>query len=300
MPALYRTVNQNVNIPGKRPLFIGGVVCAALLFIGVTWALADAIGVYAAPVGMFVGFALPASFLFIKGQRGNKPLRFPYRQVLTALLLAAALAGVAELLPDASPIVELAIALVLIALWIVLLVPLRAIPRAHWTPLLHMLRSFRRGTPANFRPRRGLRGLEQAERDELRAAVAGRVPRERLQPVEAGEGERLVRELRKVGRRGGIPLAKRTRHDAGLAMVLFEPASTAVRNAAGRGAMAAGADPNDLRALEDLVSHLSKVPDDAWYGTPAKETRSARRAARLRRGFSRSRRLRGRPRSSSA
>ena len=33
-------MNQNVNLPNKRPLFIGGVIAAALLFIGVTWALA--------------------------------------------------------------------------------------------------------------------------------------------------------------------------------------------------------------------------------------------------------------------
>ncbi len=33
-PALYRTVNQNVALPNKRPFFIAGVISAALLFIG--------------------------------------------------------------------------------------------------------------------------------------------------------------------------------------------------------------------------------------------------------------------------
>ena len=74
MPALYRTINQNVAVPNKRPFFIGGVVAAALLFIGVTWLLVGEIGVYAAPVGMIIGFGIPALLLFIRGQRGKKPL----------------------------------------------------------------------------------------------------------------------------------------------------------------------------------------------------------------------------------
>jgi O-antigen/teichoic acid export membrane protein len=299
MPALYRTVNQNVNVQNKRPYFIGGVISAALIFIGVTWALAGEIGVYAAPIGMIVGFGLPAGFLFLKGQLGNKPLFFPYREVLTALLLAAALAGGAQLLPQMNKFLDLAVALVLIGFWIGLLVPLRAIPRAHWTPLLHMIRSFRRGTPASFRPRRGLRALDPAARSELRAAVVERMPRERLDPAAGEQGLRLVRSLRLVGKRGGIPLARESELDGRLAIVLFEGASTAVRNASGRGALAAGADPNDLRALEDLVAHLAKIPDDAWDGTLAKETRGRRRAARLRRPLSRNR-TRARPRSSSA
>ena len=30
---------------------------------------------------MIVGFGIPALLLFIRGQRGNKPLYFPYREV---------------------------------------------------------------------------------------------------------------------------------------------------------------------------------------------------------------------------
>ncbi len=41
----------------------------------------------------------------------------------------------------------------------------------------------------------------------------------------------------------------------------------AVRGATMRALLADGADPEDLRALEDLVQHLSRVPDDAWEGT---------------------------------
>jgi O-antigen/teichoic acid export membrane protein len=286
MPALYRTVNQNVAVPHKRPLFIGGVVCAALIFIGVTWALAGEIGVYAAPVGMIVGFGLPAGFLFVRGQRGRKPLHFPYREVLTALLLAAAITAGFHLLPEMNKFVELAIALALIALWIVLLAPLRAIPPEHWKPIVHMIRSFRSGTPADFRPRKGLRSLEPDMRDELREAVVGRLPRERLQANGGEESLHLVTALRRVGAEGGIPVGRPSEHDAEMGPYLFEDASTAVRNASMRRLLERGAEANDLRALDDLVTTLARVPVEAWEDRPVKRRghrgRRRRAAAELR------------------
>jgi hypothetical protein len=279
-------VNQNVNIPNKRPLFIGGVISAALLFIGVTWALAGAIGVYAAPIGMIAGFGLPALFLFLRGQFGKKPLFFPYREVGTALLLAVAIGGAAQLLPDMNPWLDLVVAAAGCLLWIVLLVPLGAIPPEHWTPLVHMLRSFRRGTPVSFRPRKGLRALDPAIRDELRLAVVGRLPRERLVPAAGDEGVRLVAALRLVAEEGGIPAGEPTELDPELAVFLFEDASTAVRNASMRRLLDKGADANDLRSLEDLVTGLARVPVEAWEDRPVKRRghrgRRRRAAAELR------------------
>ena len=81
MPALYRTVNQNVAVPNKRPVLHrrrdrgGAAVHRRHLAAG------GEIGVYAAPIGMIVGFGIPALFLFVRGQRGKKPLFFPYREV---------------------------------------------------------------------------------------------------------------------------------------------------------------------------------------------------------------------------
>ncbi|MFI5121834.1 MAG: lipopolysaccharide biosynthesis protein [Vicinamibacteria bacterium] len=286
MPALYRTVNQNVAVPNKRPFFIGGVIAAALLFIGLTWALVGAIGVYAAPVGMIVGFGIPASLMFIRGQRGKKPLYFPYRQVGTALLLAVVIAGAFELLPEINHWVELVIALFLCFVWMVLLIPLRAIPEAHWKPLIHMVRSFRSGTPSDFRPRKGLRSIEPEIRDELRQAVVGRLPRERLRPDAGDEGLRLVTALRRVGEEGGIPVGRATELDAEMAVHLFEDASTAVRNASMRRLLEQGAEANDLRSLDDLVNTLARVPVEAWEDKPVKRRghrgRRRRAAAQLR------------------
>ena len=80
------------------------MIAAALLFIGVTWLLVGEIGVYAAPIGMIVGFGIPALLLFIRGQRGKKPLFFPYREVLTALALAVVIAGVAAAAAGVQPL----------------------------------------------------------------------------------------------------------------------------------------------------------------------------------------------------
>jgi O-antigen/teichoic acid export membrane protein len=282
MPSLYRTVNQNVSLPNKRPWFIGGVICAALLFIGVTWGLVGEIGVYAAPVGMIVGFGIPALVLFVRGQRGKKPLHFPYREVATALLLAAAIVAGFEALPELSPVIELIIALAGCGLWIALLGPLRAIPRAHWRPIIHMIRSFGRGTPAHFRARKGLRSLEPEQRDELREAVVVRMPPELLDPAQgSSRGFALVNSLRQVGNHGGVPCGRPTRRDGEIAIFLFEDTSTAVRAATMRGLLEAGVDPNQLRALEDLTKTLAKLPVEAWTDEPVKRghRRRRRRAA---------------------
>ena len=98
------------------------------------------------------------------------------------------------------------------------------------------------------------------------------LPPERLTPSEdSDEGARLVRLLRRVGSAGGIPIAESDPLDAQIAPCLFADASTAVRNASMRRVLSAGADSNDIRALEDLVAHLSRVPDDGWEGAPEGE-----------------------------
>ena len=200
-------------------------------------------------------------------------------------MLAALIAAGFEALPEFEPWLELIAAIAGCGLWIVLLGPLRAIPPEHRRPLLHMVRSFRRGTPADFRPRKGLRGIEPQEREELRRAVVARLPRERLLPEAGDEGVRLVASLRKVGNHGGVPCGSPTRRDPEIALFLFEDASTAVRGASMRAVLDRGVDPNQLRALEDLVKTLARLPVEAWEGKPATRGYRGRRrraAAQLR------------------
>ena len=290
MPSMYRTVNQNVNLSHKRMLFILGCVGAAIAFIGVTVALAPEIGAYAAPIGMLIAFGIPSALMFARNQTGAKPIDFPYRAVLIAFTLAAALAAAFAVL-ELGPFVELAIAAALLALFVVALVPLGVIPEYHRGPLLHTVRSLGRGTPANFKPRRGLRAIEPAEREHLRVAVIAGLPAFRL-AQEPEEGERLVRALRRVGARGGIPVELETSKDAAIARYLFENDPTAVRNAVMRTLLDAGVDSNDLRTLEDLVTHLGRAPDDAWEGLSGSERKRALPGAARRRRAVRKRELR--------
>ena len=190
------------------------------------------------------------------------------------------IAGGAEFLPEVNHWVELVVAGFLCLVWMVLLIPLHAIPPAHWKPLIHMIRSFRSGTPSNFRARKGLRSLDPAVRHDLRQAVVGRLPRERLRPDAGPEGAMLVAALRQVGQEGGIPVGEAHPLDPNTAVFLFEDASTAVRNASMRKLLDEGAEPNDLRSLEDLVTTLGRAPVEAWEDRPIKRRGHRRRRRR--------------------
>ena len=266
MPAFYRTVNSNVALPRKRRLFIAGSVLAALLFFGVTAALAGPLGIYAAPVGLIAGFAVPSAYLFVRCQRGNRRIDFPYSETARALALALAVGAAYSLaIPPVPFLARLAIAVALLAVYLVLLFAFRVIPESHWRPLAHMARSVVRGTTEReLNPRAGLRALPEDRRCDLRAAISQGLPAERLR---TDEGAELVASLRAVGVRAGAgSMLERSGDEREVAVFLFEAAPTAVRNASMRRLLAEGADSNQLRALEDLVLLLGRVPDDAWHG----------------------------------
>ena len=266
MPALYRTVNQNVILPNARPIFVAGCLGAMAIFIGLTLLLAPEIGTYAAPVSMLVAFGLPASYMFVRSQLGNRPIDFPYREVLTALVLAAAIAAGFLALPDLGVVASLAVALILLPAYLGGLVVLRVIPENHWQPLAHMARSALRGsTVSGFNPRAGMRALPDPQRKMLSKAVNQGLPERRLRAD--GKGEELVGILRRLGAAAGVPgVAEPSERDEEISVFLFDRAPTAVRNASMRSLLSDGAPSDELRALEDLVAHLRRVPDEAWMG----------------------------------
>lgn len=273
-PALIRTVSQQTNWPDRtRATSIFSAAGAAALFIVVTMLLAPEIGVYAAPVGMIAGMLPPVVYILVRCQRGPDRIAIPYPAVGTALGLAIVVGGVYELLPSLPFAVETALALGFSALYLALLPVLRVLPEAHWDALRHMTRSLVSGRPDRFQPRRGLRALEQDERDGLRAAVARSwATRDRRSRSEADGGRagadsaELLGALRRAGERGGVPVGDPSPLDAEIGAYLFSSEPTAVRNATMRQLLGDGADAAELRALEDLVSHLATVPDEAWLG----------------------------------
>ncbi len=278
-PALMRTVNQQTMWPGRTKVtFICCAVLAAILFISVTALLAPEIGNYAAPVGMVAGLAPPTIYLFVRSQRSPDRISFPYQEVGTALVVATVIGVAYELLPSLHVVAEAAVALAFAALYVGLLFVLRVIPESHWEALSHMTRSLVSGRPDQFRPRRGLRALQQSERDALRAAVEsswhtrGSAGEPGPDGSDATAFEQLVRTLRRAGEGGGVPVGTASALDAEIGAYLFSSAPTAVRNADMRRLLGDGADAADLRALEDLVSHLAAASDDAWAGRRRQET----------------------------
>jgi O-antigen/teichoic acid export membrane protein len=272
MPAMYRTVNQNTILPNNRRVFVAGCLSAMVLFCGLTYTLASVINVYAAPVAMLIAFGFPAGYMFVASQLGEKPVDFPYREVLKGFLLAAAIAAVFLALPDMGTVVSLVIAGALSLFYLAGLVVLRVIPENHWRPLTHMARSTIRGsTVSGFNPRAGIRSIPEAQRKPLRRAIKKGIPEKRLR---GGKGEELVGILRRLGDAAGVPgVVEPTERDEEISLYLFERAPTAVRNASMRRLLADDAPSVELRALEDLTNHLRRVPNEAWEGEKKNQER---------------------------
>jgi hypothetical protein len=172
-----------------------------------------------------------------------------------------------------------AVAIALVPIFLGGLVVLRVIPENHWLPLAHMARSTLRGsTVSGFNPRAGIRTIPEPQRKKLRKAVRQGIPERRLR---GGKGEDLVGVLRRLGAGAGVPgVAEPSARDEEISVFLFERAPTAVRSASMRRLLADGADSAELRALEDLVGHLKRVPNEAWKG----ERKNASRATTPGRG----------------
>jgi O-antigen/teichoic acid export membrane protein len=277
MPPLYRTVNGTVTWPNKgRGSFIIGTVTAALAFIGLTVLLAPELGIYSPPVALLASFGAAAVITFVRGQLSQQRIAFPYVAVATALALAAAIAAAYHLLRPSAVVAELVLAAVAMAVYVGLLFALRVIPESHRPALSHMVRSSVRGHADRFNPRRGLRSLDAGEREALHEVVMTRVPEERFEVAPNGEdgaegadgatlpAEELVRSLRRAGVRGGMPVRRRSKYDAEIAKFLFSDEPIAVRQATMRRLLDAGEQAGDLRALEDLVARLQKLPADVW------------------------------------
>jgi len=293
MVPLWRTINGQTAWPEKsRAIFVAGTIAAALTFTGVCLALAPEIGVYAAPVAMVVGLGLPSVYFFVRCQRGPNRIDFPTREVLMAAAAATVIGGGFLLLPSFHPIAQLAAVIALLGASIALLFVFRVIPESHWPALREMGASMITGRADRFNPRRALRAIDPDDRPRLERAVNERMSPEAFTEVavradpppgsepsdaERTEGARLVRVLRAVAREGGMPAKRKSRLDGTIAEFLFADEPPAVRAATMRSLLDQDADPGDLRALEDLVEHLAKVPPDAWEGAPASESGRARR-----------------------
>jgi O-antigen/teichoic acid export membrane protein len=277
MPALYRTVNTTATWPGKtRAVFIVGTVGGALAFIGLTLLIGPELGIYAPPVALLASLGTAVVITFVRGQLSEKAIEFPYGEVATALGVATVIGLGYEALTPLGTWADLALAGLGMALYVGLLFALRVIPEHHLPALAQMARTSVHGRPDLFNPTRGLRSLEPGQREALHAAVMTRIPEAELLPEEDGrpdeavaargtsQGEDLVRALRSAGVRGGLQVSGRSEHDAEIARFLFADEPIAVRQATMRRLLAAGEQPGDLRALEDLVARLAKLPSRVW------------------------------------
>ena len=242
-------------------------------FIGITIVLAPEIGAYAAPIGMLVGFGVPSLLMFARNQLGKQPHRLPLprgrdrardRRRDRRRLPAARARQPARARDRGS---------LLLVVFLGDPVPLRVIPEQ---PLAaadpHRSRSVRSGSAGRLSP--PTRALQRARARRARAAavaVIARLPADRLRADDGAHGTRAGRApCAGSARAAGSRSARPRRYDAEISIFLFEDASRAVRDQSMRRLLADGAESNDLRALEDLVAELARVPDDGWEGRPSR------------------------------
>ncbi|HMC07653.1 MAG TPA: lipopolysaccharide biosynthesis protein [Solirubrobacterales bacterium] len=299
MPALYRSVTSMANYPYKRPVFVGSTIFVALCYIALMLLLLGhtSIGIYAAPIALLISFMIPNIVIFAWSQLGEKPIEFPYRKMLEATLVAVVIAVGFHFFHPAGEWTKLPVIAILMLVWFAALFALRIIPTYHWQPIRHIVMSaLRRGSALRFDPYAGLGSLKRPERNALRTAVIERLPPATLVPSggngaqprdgdeeedtsesdsdRAAEGARLVRLLRRTGRRGGVPISEESELDAGISLFLFSDQPVAVRLRKMRQLLSAGADAHELRTLEDLRDDLSKVSTEIW-GAPRKAAKQA-------------------------
>jgi hypothetical protein len=238
---------------------------------------------------MICAFMFPSTLMFFLSQTGQKPIRFPYIQMIQATLVAVALAVGYHFAHPGGELIQLPFIAAVMILWFVLLFALRIIPVHHWSPLKHIVMSaLGRRSALQLKRRKGLRSIDAAGRSELRTAVTDRLPDETLVPAFAddssdgqgnapswmvhpeSEGARLVGLMRSVGRKGGIPMEGKSEVDAGISLFLFSNQPVAVRLRRMRQLMATGVDAHDLRTLEDLRNDLARLNDTTWNLEPRK------------------------------
>jgi hypothetical protein len=87
--------------------------------------------------------------------------------------------------------------------------------------------------------------------------------------------------LRRTGKRGGVPIARKGEYDAGISLYLFSNQPVAVRLRKMRQLLAAGVDAHELRTLDDIRADLARARDRVWdFGDGGGKSAGAKRRRR--------------------
>ena len=292
MPALYRTVTSMAAYPNKRRTFIIATILAGIAYVPLMILFVPMFGIYGAPLSLLVTFAVPAVALFGRSQLGKDPIDFPYRAMLQATLIAAAIAVGYHFFHPENKFLQLPLIALLMLVWLASLFVLRVIPQYHWHPIRHIAVSAVKGSALRLDVGAGLGSLKPRDRRALRTAIVERMPAhalvsaaesandgdaagENINIQPDSEGARLVRLLRRAGDRGGVPISRRSELDAGISLYLFSDEPMSVRLAKMRQLLREGSDAHELRTLADLRDALARAPAEAWA---AKGSRDGKRA----------------------
>lgn len=269
-PTVYRMLNKTAKFKNKSVWFIAGAVVAASIFIGASLLLIPPLGIWAPPVAMLIGFAVPALAITVKGQRGQSPAALPARAFFVSFGAAAVIAGAYYAVDPPGTILEFVVPFVGMAAWIALMPLTGAIPAAHRGALLQIAKGMLGRGRRGFDERAVIESLVPKQRRAAMLAIARSEPLHSVAAaVEADEDEmarNLCRTLRQFAADEGSPSGDKTRRDSQIGRYLFADSIPADRGAFGKQLMSSGGvDPGDLHELERILEHLRGLPEETWH-----------------------------------
>ncbi len=247
---------QTSTIPNKRRWFVAMGAVVGLLFLATTPLLVPPLGAYGAAVAGIIAFYVPSTVFMAISQHSTNRLPLPWRQILGAPIVAAALllafyatapTGVARIALSAVPLLAYPVVMVLIG----------AVPRAPFAPLLHPLNLWRQWRHRNDRLAIRLAALSVSDRELVDELLRQSTP---VKQVASARGERELTVLTRFGviirtlagvSEGPIPTVN-------TASFLLYRGPSATKHTMGMSLVEAGADPLALDRLEETTRVLRR------------------------------------------
>jgi hypothetical protein len=249
-------------------------VISVVVLAGASLGLYQVFGMTGVALGAVIGATAAALVVYVVQRRGREPLPIAWRPLATAVVLTAALYGIAHAASLAPQPIALLGGLAALLAFVPLLLRLGVIPRGHVAPLVAVLRSAV-GLDRDRGLAERLETLPADERGALDALLGdGRRPGRGRRGLGEPEPALLAAAARGVARLATAPDPDERAGAVGA--YLFGAAGPADRDAAGRGLIASGVPPARLEALEGTVEALRALPRTTWAREGAELTATIR------------------------
>jgi O-antigen/teichoic acid export membrane protein len=261
LQGIYVLAYRSADFPRRRSWFVACSVACALVFAGSAPIWISALGAAGAAAAVMSGWTVGICGMLWKGQRGPRPVPFPWLAIGGGLAIAAACLGGALAIGSLPSVPQLLVDVAALVAYPTAIVAAGIVPPAHVRLMLLSLRREDRGGVA----------LDVDDRSLIYVLLRARVPPKEVARVNGVSESEILRRLVMALRRSG---GGNLRHDWDAALgafVLFD-GSFAEREDRARALFREGADPVD-------VDRVSRTADQLKRRRPEQAGSSARRRA---------------------